>query len=115
MALGLTQPLTEMNILYYCYPVAVVQCTYTTNSTWNDTKQTIHGTTQKLGRVRAVPCLCGFYPGICFTTEKKHGKPSVSVAMHRHTIRIHRHYNKNTLITVLNTNKTIYTVYSDKK
>jgi hypothetical protein len=37
----------------------------------NDTKQTIHRTTQKLGRVRAVPKLCGFYPGICLTTEEK--------------------------------------------
>jgi hypothetical protein len=33
--------------------------------------QTIHTTTQKLGRVRAVPVLCGFYPGICLTTEEK--------------------------------------------
>jgi len=28
-------------------------------------------TTQTLGRVRAVPRLCGFYPGICLTTEEK--------------------------------------------
>ena len=35
--------------------------------------QTIHRTTQKLGRVRAVPRLCGFYPGICLTTERKRG------------------------------------------
>jgi len=34
-------------------------------------KQTIHTTTQKLGRVQAVPRLCGFYPGICLTTEEK--------------------------------------------
>ena len=27
--------------------------------------------TLKLGRVRTVPCLCGFYPGICLTTEEK--------------------------------------------
>jgi hypothetical protein len=26
---------------------------------------------QKLGSVRAVPRLCGFYPGICLTTEEK--------------------------------------------
>ena len=31
--------------------------------------QTIQRTTQKL--VRAVPRLCGFYPGICLTTEEK--------------------------------------------
>jgi len=28
-------------------------------------------TTQKFGRVRAVPRLCGSYPGICLTTEEK--------------------------------------------
>jgi hypothetical protein len=42
-----------------------------TNSTENVTKQTIHRTTQKLGRMRFVPRLCGFYPGICLTTEEK--------------------------------------------
>ena len=31
------------------------------------------------GRVRAVPCLCEFYPGICLTTKEKHGKTSVRV------------------------------------
>jgi len=40
--------------------------------------QTVHRTTQNkrhaeqhknFGRVRAVPRLCGFYPGICLTTE----------------------------------------------
>jgi hypothetical protein len=30
--------------------------------------------------VRAVPHLCGFYPGICLQLEKKHGKTSVRVA-----------------------------------
>jgi len=53
-------------------PVAVVQYTYThTNNTENDTKQTIDRTAQKLGRVRAVPRLCGFDSGICLTTEEK--------------------------------------------
>jgi len=47
--------------------VAVAQYTITQN----DTKQTIHRTTQKLGRMRVVPRLCGFYPGICLTTEEK--------------------------------------------
>jgi len=51
-----------------------------TNNTQNNTKQTLHRTTQnkqyiekhkKFGRVRAVPLLCGFYPGICLTTEEK--------------------------------------------
>ena len=41
--------------------------------------QTIHRTTQnkqyveqqKFGRLRAVPRFCGFYPGVCLTTEEK--------------------------------------------
>jgi hypothetical protein len=58
--------------------VAVVQYNIHTNRTENNTKQTIHRITQnickktqKLERVRAVPSLCGFYPGICLTTKKK--------------------------------------------
>jgi hypothetical protein len=51
--------------------------------------QTVHRTTQnkqfikqhkKFGRVRAVPLLGELYPGICITTEEKHGNPSVRVA-----------------------------------
>jgi len=54
------------------HPVAVVQYKYThTNNIKYVTKQTIHRTTQKLGRVRAVPRLYGFYPGFCLTTEEK--------------------------------------------
>ena len=60
-----------------------------TNNTENDTKQTIHRTTQKLGRVRAVPCLCGFYPGICLTTEEKAWK---ILSQGSHTLT----YNENT-------------------
>ena len=45
-----------------------------TNSTQNDTKQTIHRTTQQFGRVRAVPRLGELYPGICLTTEGKSRK-----------------------------------------
>jgi hypothetical protein len=37
-----------------------------TNSTQNDTKQTIH-----FGRVRVLPRPCELYPGICLTTEEK--------------------------------------------
>jgi hypothetical protein len=32
-----------------------------------------------MGRVRAVPRLCVLYPGICLTTEEKHGKTSARV------------------------------------
>jgi hypothetical protein len=35
---------------------------------------------KNFGRVRALPHLCGFYPGICLTTGKKRGKTSVRVA-----------------------------------
>jgi len=105
--------------------VVVVQYTYTqkqykerhkTNNTYSNTKihrttqkihrttqkmhrttQKIHRTTQILGRVRAVLRLCGFYPGICLTTEEKaRKKTSVRVAIRKNTIRIHSHNNKNT-------------------
>ena len=66
------------------HPVAVVQYTYThkqyrerhkTNNTKNTkihrTTQKIHRTTQQLERVLALPRHCGFYLGICLTTEEK--------------------------------------------
>ena len=69
------------------HPVAVVQYTYThTNSAENDTKQTIHTTTQKLGRVRAVPPSLRVLPWhFALQLRKKHGKTSVRVAIHKHT------------------------------
>jgi len=84
--------------------------------THNDTKQTIHRTIEKFGRVPAVPHLCGFYPSIRLTTEEKArknlGQVSRRVAagtmkIHKHIIRIQRHCNNNTQITVLNRNVTI--------
>jgi len=79
------------------HPVAVVQYTYThkqyrechkTNNTKNTkihrTTQQIHTATQQLGRVRAVPRLCGFYPGICLTTEKK-ARKNLSQGSHAQT------------------------------
>ena len=77
--------------------MAVVQYTYThthTNSTENDTKQTKHRTTQKLGRVRSVPRLCEFYPGICLTTEEKarknlsQGKEKTPVSLRKTLVRV---------------------------
>jgi len=50
----------------------IVRSTHTsihTNNTQNDTK-TINTRTQKLGRMWAVPRLCGFYPGIYLTIEE---------------------------------------------
>jgi len=60
---------------------------------------------KNFGRVLAVPHLCGFYPGICLTTEEKARKnlsqgrrrvPPGTKKIHKRTIRIHRHNNKNT-------------------
>ena len=57
------------------------------------------------GRGRAVPRLCGFYPGICLTTEEKARKnlsqdrrivSADTMKIHKQTIRIHRHNNQNT-------------------
>jgi hypothetical protein len=39
--------------------------------------------------VRAVPRLCGSYPDIFLTTEEKHGKTLVRLAIQKHTMRIH--------------------------
>ena len=63
-----------------------------------------------MGRVRAVPCLCVLYPGICLTTEEKarktlsQGSWRVPVGTMKTeyteqytTIRIHKHNNKNTI------------------
>ena len=61
---------------------------------------------------------CGLYPDICLTTEEKARNnfsqgsrrvPAGTMEIHKHTIRIHRHNNKNTHFTVLNRNTTIYT------
>jgi len=43
----------------------------TENTKIHRTTQKIHRATQQLGRVQAVPRLCGFYRGICLTTEEK--------------------------------------------
>ena len=50
--------------------MAVVQYTYT-HKQYRERHTTTHRTTQKLGRMGAVPRFCGFYPGICLTTEEK--------------------------------------------
>jgi hypothetical protein len=89
--------------------VAVVQYTFTfthththTHNTQNDIKQYIEQH-KNFGRGRAVTLLCGFYPGICLTTEEKAGKnlsqgsrrvPAGTMKIHKHTIRIYRHNDK---------------------
>jgi len=58
-----------------------------TNNTYNNTNNNWSG------KVRAVPRLCEFYPGICLTTEEKarknlsqeHGKTSLMISSHKHT------------------------------
>ena len=81
--------------------MAVVQYTFT-HKQYTERHKTIHRTTQQFGRVRAEPHVCGFYPGICFTTEEKsrknlsQGTRKVQGGMmkiHKHT---KRHNNKNT-------------------
>jgi hypothetical protein len=92
------------------HPVEVVQYTYTqkqfrernkTNNKQNNTKiykttQAIHRKTQKLGRILAVPRLCAFTLAFVLQLRKKDGKSSVRIAIHKHTIRIYSHNNKNT-------------------
>ena len=51
-----------------------------------------------------MPCLGELYPGICLTTEEKAWE---NVSQGSRTIRIHRPYNKNTWIKVLNKNTII--------
>jgi hypothetical protein len=69
--------------------VAVVQYTFT-HKQYKTTKnkqyieqhkkQYIEQHKNIIGIARAVPRLGELYPGICLTTEKKHGKTSVRVA-----------------------------------
>jgi hypothetical protein len=66
-------------IRYICYlqlgshTVAVIQYTFTHKQYTEQHKTTLHKPTKKFGRRRAVPNhkFCGFYPGICLTTEEK--------------------------------------------
>jgi hypothetical protein len=60
---------------------------------------------KNFGRVRAVSRLGELYPGICLTSEEKARK---NLSQGSRTIRMHKPNNKNTQITVLNRNKTIY-------
>jgi len=53
------------------HPVAVVQYTHTHTHTHNTQNKQYIEQHQNFGRVRAVPRLRGFYPGIFLTTEEK--------------------------------------------
>ena len=52
------------------YLLTAIALTPGGSSTVHFYSQTVHRTTQ-FGGVRAVPCLCELYPGICLTTEEK--------------------------------------------
>jgi len=56
------------------YLLTAIRLTPGGSSTVHIYTQTVHRTTQKLGNARAVPSVCGFYPGICLTTEEKEWK-----------------------------------------
>ena len=87
------------------YFLTAIGLTSAGSSTVHIYTQTPHRATQKkqykekhknFGRVRAVPHLCGFYPGICLTTEEKarenlsHGSrrvPDGTMKVQKRTIR----------------------------
>ena len=54
-----------------CHPVAVHIYTQTIHRTTQITTEQHKCKLMKNVRVRTVPLLCEFYPGICFTTEEK--------------------------------------------
>jgi hypothetical protein len=60
--------------------VAAVQYTFTHKQYTEYRERNVHNNEKKkIWEVRAVPRLCELYPGICLTTEEKHGKTSVRV------------------------------------
>ena len=64
-----------------------------TNNTQNDTKQTIHRTTQQLEECGPCPVLASYTLAFALQPKKKHGKTSVRVAASKNTwttISIHR-------------------------
>jgi hypothetical protein len=80
-----------------------------TNNTQNDTKQTIHSTTQILRKIQKFwksadrAPTWRVIPWHCLTTEEKAGK---DLSEGSRTIRIRKPNNKNTQITVLKHGKT---------
>jgi hypothetical protein len=115
------------------YLLTAIVLTSGGSSTVHIYTQIIHRTTQnqqyieqhkKYGRVRALPRLCAFYLSFCLTTEEKAWKtlsqgsrrvPAGTIKIHKRTIRIHIHKYKNTQITVLNRNTTIFRVSQEER
>jgi hypothetical protein len=94
-----------------CHPVAVVQYKfiykqYTERHKTNNTKI--------LEECGPCPIFAGFTLGFALQLRKRHAKtcqgsrrvPAGTMKIHKHTITIHRHNNKNTQITVLNRSTT---------
>ena len=90
-------------ILYdMIYSLTAIGLSPSGSSTVHIYTQTTHRTIQNkqyieqhniFGTVRAVPCLCELYPGICLTTEEKARK---NLSQGSRTIRTRRPNNKNT-------------------
>ena len=76
-----------------CPPMAVVQYTFTHKQYAERHKTNNRQNNKKFGRVRAVPRLFEFCPGICLIPEEKARK---NLSHGSRTIRIHRPNNKNT-------------------
>ena len=111
----------DIDILVKCNWVATRQQQYSThlhtNSTQNDTKQKIYRKTQKLWKeCGPCPVFAGYILVFGLITEEKAREKNLSqgsrivlagtMKIHKYTIRIHRHNNKNIYITVLKGNTT---------
>jgi len=57
------------------------------NKQYIEQHKKIHRTTQKLGRVRAVPRLCGIYPDIRLTIQEK-ARKNLSQGIHATSVRV---------------------------
>ena len=73
-----------ISFLFYLHIDIFVTCNWF-DTRWQQYSTHLHtdntqNDTIYLGRVRTVPRLGELYPGICLTTEEKHGKTSVRVA-----------------------------------
>jgi hypothetical protein len=75
-----TAPFPVSGVCLYCMYEAVIYCDIFVNCNWVDTRWQQYSThlhtnsaqnnTKNMGKVRAVPCLCEFYSGICLTTDE---------------------------------------------
>jgi len=113
------------------YLLAAIELPPGGSSTVHIYTQTTHRTTQNkqyieqnkhFGRVRALPRLCGLYPGICLTTEEKAPKnlsqgirrlPAGTMKIHKHTMSYYNiQYDTTITSTIKYGNKTTQTYWS---